>query len=115
MRRWLFIFLIMFMPLQTAWSAAGVYCTHHEEGKDVMHIGHHSDHHGDSATDGRPLADTGSLSHDHHHHGGTLAIVALATTIAVAPSSDSVFLTAPSPSLSPPFGRIERPKWTRLA
>lgn len=115
MRRCLFIFLIMFMPLQTAWSAAAVYCTHHEEGTDIMHIGHHSDHHDNSETDDSRLADSGNQSHDHHHHGGTLAIVALAPTIAVAPFSDNVLLTASAPVLSPPLGRIERPKWTRLA
>lgn len=44
MRRLLLIFLMVLMPLQSAWSAAASVCAH-ETGSDVSHFGHHPHKH----------------------------------------------------------------------
>ena len=55
MHRWLAIFLLVFLPLQSAWAAASVYCQH-ESGSAARHFGHHVHQH---AASGDP-AGTGS-------------------------------------------------------
>ena len=48
MRRWLSIFLLILLPFQFSWAAAGSYCQHerqHETGKLASHFGHHEHQH----------------------------------------------------------------------
>jgi hypothetical protein len=50
MRFWLSVFLMVFLPLQSAWSAAAPYCKH-ENSAFASHFGHHvHEHHGDEST-----------------------------------------------------------------
>jgi hypothetical protein len=44
MRRWLAIFLLIFLPFQSVWAVAGVYCQH-ERGVAAHHFGHHEHRH----------------------------------------------------------------------
>lgn len=48
MRRILLIFLLIIVPFQFSWAAAGDYCRH-ESGSAAMHFGHHAHQHQDSA------------------------------------------------------------------
>ena len=40
------LILLTLLPLQLAWAAASVYCSHHEQGANAEHFGHHPDEHG---------------------------------------------------------------------
>lgn len=44
MRRWLTILLLVLLPVQLSWAAAGSYCRH-EGGPSARHIGHHDHQH----------------------------------------------------------------------
>lgn len=44
MHRWLFVFLLIVVPLQLTWAAAGGYCEH-EQGAASGHFGHHAHSH----------------------------------------------------------------------
>jgi len=44
MKRLLLIFLLLAIPFQMSWAAAGNYCQH-EEGKAAQHFGHHAHPH----------------------------------------------------------------------
>ncbi|MDR1063472.1 MAG: hypothetical protein LBL48_06015 [Azoarcus sp.] len=70
MRRWLAVLLLVFLPLQSAWAAAGVYCQH-ERGEAANHFGHHEHRHvtpdnsadTDSDASGRQSADNDCSFH----------------------------------------------------
>ena len=47
MRRWLAVFLLVFLPLQFTWSVAAAYCQH--ESGNVQHFGHHEHKHAGDA------------------------------------------------------------------
>lgn len=44
MRRYLIIFLLVFMPLHLSWAAVATYCQH-ETGQAAQHFGHHEHKH----------------------------------------------------------------------
>jgi hypothetical protein len=48
MKRLALIFLMLLLPLQSVWAAAGAYCQH-EQGASVQHFGHHAHQHKTSA------------------------------------------------------------------
>ncbi|WP_432381546.1 cation efflux protein, CzcI family [Duganella sp. P38] len=48
MRRILVIFLLIIVPFQFSWAAAGDYCQH-ESGRSAIHFGHHVHQHQDGA------------------------------------------------------------------
>jgi hypothetical protein len=50
MRRWLTIFLLLLLPLQFSWAAAGRYCLH-EKITGASHFGHHEHEHEASTAD----------------------------------------------------------------
>ena len=118
MRRWVTIFLLVFMPLQLTWAAVDLYC-HAESGSATQHADHQEHQHQADADQGdsiEPKA-AGALKADASacHAGHTAAIIG------------SVYLTAFSaPTLSylgyqvrlpwPPHLPLpERPNWTDLA
>ena len=43
-KKLILIFLLLIVPLQFAWAAAGAYCQH-EQGTSSMHFGHHAHNH----------------------------------------------------------------------
>lgn len=61
MRRWLTVFLMLFLPLQFSWAVAATYCSHEPKGAAAGHFGHHEHQHhagADLAKDGKgKLAD----------------------------------------------------------
>lgn len=119
MRRCLLILLVLFMPLQSAWAVASVYCTHHEQGAAAAHFGHHSDGHEapDGVSDARSAAAIIAADvHGHgHHHGETPAMVSAVPPLGAMVPVASRFDPMPGAQSHPPPGRIERPKWARLA
>jgi hypothetical protein len=45
MRRWLFVLLLLIMPLQMVWAAASSSCSHETEPAKTQHFGHHAHAH----------------------------------------------------------------------
>lgn len=116
MRRLLAIFLLILLPLQSAWAMVGAYCQN-ETGAAAQHFGHHDhrcQHHQHDGGD----SDKASGGIDHHGggcHGTTAAVLPAdfefptpmpATTIAVE------YRLSPS---APPHYPPERPNWALLA
>jgi hypothetical protein len=111
MRRWLAVFLLVFLPLQFAWAAAAGYCQH-ETDAAAQHLGHHQHQHdadGDGVPDSPPLDgtdnDCGTC-----HAGGVVAIVAdldLPHGAGVAPA----IAWSPGSLTSLPAAEPERPNW----
>lgn len=63
MRRWLTILLLVMMPLQLGWAAAGSYCQH-ESGTQPKHFGHHfHQHKSDAGRDGKGEPDGAGKLH----------------------------------------------------
>lgn len=117
MRRWLTIFLLIFLPLQATWAAAGSYCQH-ETGVAAQHFGHHEHRHPGSPSDEGKVKSSkvafaidGDCDFCHLCCSVILsslsAIPYLSTTAVVRPLEKPHFL---STILSPP----ERPNWQRL-
>ena len=111
MRRWLCIFLLALLPLQSALAAAATYCNH-ASGAHPSHFGHHQGHHhaasgNDSDSDSGTTQDNDAT----HCHGICVAMIASAVemslTSAGPPSTPCTSAEIQAPSLSPP----ERPQW----
>lgn len=118
MRRWLTVLLLVLLPLQSVWAAAGIYCQH-ESGADANHFGHHDHQHQADADaahshDGTQ-PDGADLDCGVCHLGGSAAVLTtfhLPEVIVAAPA-DSV--DRPHRLTAPPPTRHERPKWAGLA
>lgn len=88
MRRWLSIFLLVFLPLQFTWTMAAAYCSH-ETDPAAQHLGHHEHKHqnDDGAKDAK-----GSLASVDSDcavcHAGCLA--AMTSTTKVVPIAEIV-------------------------
>lgn len=117
-RKLLFIFLLLCMPLQVSWAAVAVYCQHENE-TTTSHFGHH-DHQYEhqhqpekkKAADGKQA---GANAHCVDCHGSYCGIVI--TTFDDFPSSS---ITGPPPTgdtdlTSASLPRPERPKWLPAA
>lgn len=119
-KKWVAIVLIILLPLQTAWAAASVHCTHHEQDAAANHFGHHPDEHGgaDAAhVHGPALGDDegAQTAHTDHHHAGTVGLLPrLLVTVSAAVATQPRRHDAGHPPTSPAT-RIERPNWCVLA
>lgn len=78
MRRFLLVFLMLLMPLQSVWSAAASVCEHEQTVNAKRHFGHHDAHHvqtghGEATADASAAEQPGHGSPgktpdtDHHH------------------------------------------------
>lgn len=113
MRRWLAIFLMVFMPFQLGWAAVSAYCQH-ESGAAANHLGHHEHRH---PVDHRDAGTKSDLDLD--------CGFCLAASVAALPSSSGASMSSviqdalappPLPALaSAPLAEPERPKWARAA
>ena len=116
MRRTLAIFLLVFLPLQLAWAAAGTYCQH-ENGAAASHFGHHAHEHKASSDQGTPdPIQSGSIDSDCNvcHAGCACALTgAIAQTTVASAFVGAVDYRAHS--TVPPSVRPERPQWRFLA
>ena len=116
MRKWLAIFLLVFLPLQLSWAAVS-YCSH-ETGAAAKHFGHHEHQHkaADSKDATSDPAKTGGVDADcaSCHAGCSFALPGDVTT----PSIDNSSLDTAdywARLKSPLFERLERPQWRVLA
>lgn len=109
------VFLLLAVPIQMSWGAAGSYCQH-ESGDAAQHFGHHDHRHhplpADSKDEGKsplqPHADCAAC-----HLNCPTAISA--SSVSVTLPSGFIVADPPRP-LSPMFPeRPERPKWTPAA
>lgn len=128
MRRLLFIFLLVFLPLQSIWAAASPYCSH-EASPEAVHFGHHEHEHDHAAVadapsdavaehDGPTPPSTTSAGADldcHVCHGAGSAVCMQAG----GPSqwmANAHPLPRVQPALTAPCPyRPERPNWQPLA
>ncbi|MEO6744570.1 MAG: DUF2946 family protein [Caldimonas sp.] len=90
MRRYLVVFLLTLMSLQTVWGAVAPYCGHETSAKAKKHWGHHEHQHQSDAQTVDSADDAGDASTASHAdcavcHFGTLAPL-LMPYIAVCPA-----------------------------
>lgn len=116
MKRLTLIFLMLLLPLQSAWAAASAYCQH-EQGVATQHFGHHAHQH-QTATDSN---DGGGKSPLSVHadcsscHLSCPAATASVRSIVVMTSGSPVLAEHPD-ALSSVFpDSPERPKWAPAA
>lgn len=110
-RRFFFIILMLILPLQASWAAAGAYCQH-EQDSAAQHFGHHAHKHSAADKDKKSGAPSASFHADCAScHLGCAGIVTASPDV---PSSAPTFLASspeinflPSVVLQGP----ERPKW----
>jgi hypothetical protein len=117
MRTWLALLILVLLPLQLTWAAAGNYCQH-EGGSAASHMGHHVHKHGSSLGDktqenpsklGATDADCSTC------HAGS-AFVLYAQLPHVDTSAAFVLIEGQQKLVaSPPLGVPDRPQWLPLA
>ncbi|MDM0018214.1 hypothetical protein [Variovorax saccharolyticus] len=84
MRRLVFIFLMVVLPIQWTWAAAASVCAHEPQG--ASHFGHHQHEHADAAQAVQPADEGPAGSLSNHPDCG----VCHAAATAVVPASESV-------------------------
>lgn len=112
MHRLFIIFLLVVMPLQLSWAAAGAYCQH-EQGAAAKHFGHHDHQHKEGKPSGKVAGGVDADCPNCH-----LGSVNLPTTptLFVAPTVSLLISLSSLPSLpSTVPHEPERPKWTLIA
>jgi hypothetical protein len=57
MRQWLFVLLLLVLPLQTVWASAAPYCAHETGTAASNHFGHHDHQHQGGGDAGASLDD----------------------------------------------------------
>lgn len=117
MRRWLLIFLVVFLPMQLSWAAVASYCAH-ESSETAQHIGHHEhQHQADDVpadSDGSKMAGVVDADCGACHAGCCTAI--LQSPLLMGARLPSNAHGAPAPRLSSqPAALPERPNWADLA
>jgi len=120
MRRFIAIFLLVLLPLQTVWAAVAPYCLHEAEQKQSQHLGHHQhEQHadaagveqGDSAKEQGEMGTASAMTdHDHHCCAGVSLLSAKVQLFGPRSQPEEV------PSLLATYAsydanRIERPDW----
>lgn len=118
MRRGFLLCLFVLISLQSAWSAASAYCSHHEQGEAVAHWGHHNDGHDDQTSE-LDVAFSGSVTTENqahaHHHGGTPALLPIVLASVPTTSGFEDFRYMNPPHLEPAPTQIDRPQWPGFA
>jgi hypothetical protein len=112
-KKLLFIFLLMVLPLQYSWAAAAVYCQHEQE--HSTHFGHHShQHQAEAKSDDE--SDDGSSLKVHADcvtcHGGAVGVMTMPFESALHEPSVAVNAANTSLLISTLPPRPERPKWS---
>jgi hypothetical protein len=117
MRRWFTILLLVFLPLQASWAAAGSYCQH-ETGIQAQHFGHHehrhldASHHDEKIKSAKPvLAADADCSFCHPCCGAVLVDAPSTPELTVAANDNTPHLR---PLLSAILSPPDRPNWSRL-
>jgi len=114
MRRWLVLFFMLLLPLQSAWSAASAYCQHETTEQQSQHVGHHFHAHQGEAKKSSGSQLTADADCAACHASAAAAIPSLLG------SYDFAIASRPAQSVaSPPFTSAlarapDRPQWLRL-
>lgn len=122
MRRWLYLFLLVLLPLQSSWAVVAAYCAH--EARALTHLGHHEHSRAHaaqpvaqtSALDATAPAVSGIVDLDCHHDGGCCLGVLLthapwSAQLRQSPVPEGSTSRLNSVIAAPP----ERPQWHALA
>jgi len=116
------LILLTLLPLQLAWAAASVYCSHHEQGESAEHFGHHPDEHGAleitldfPAPDDADGDDGSQPVHTDHHHAGTCGLLPCILVSVSTPSAGGLEAHVSTQPPASPASLIERPNWHVLA
>ena len=115
MRRWFLVLMLVLLPLQFSWAAAGAYCQH-QQPHAAQHVGHHFHKHTPSNLEENKSEGAGMIESDCGvcHAGGSLAF----QTGNLLPALSTDFLRGLGASLVPPahFQDLpDRPQWLPLA
>lgn len=84
MRRWVFAFLLLVVPLQMVWGAAAAYCGHETNAEAKKHFGHHEHRHQAGGAVTPAAEDDGGISGAYHadcescHLGSCLSLPVVA-------------------------------------
>jgi len=111
MRRWLAIFLLVLLPLQSTWAAAAAYCQH-EADAATKHFGHHDHKHHQGSSD---KTDAPSFAADLDCavcHAGFTAATANVPALALDLTPPALTPRNPHAPVSPPAAQPERPNWS---
>jgi len=118
MKKYLAILLLLVLPMQIAWAAAGSLCKH-ESGAAAQHFGHQDHKHqctnSDAVSGDSSSSPAGSDADCGLCHGGTSSVLPENLTLALhwtaTPLPRSGFNLLPPPLADRP----ERPQWLHLA
>lgn len=122
MRRFLMFLLLAWLPLQSSWAAAAVYCVHESNPAQVQHVGHHEHHHGQAATADDRAHDAGSKTGlgggDFDCgccHGACSGLLAAPQALTLSLAALPPLRVVTGHVVSGPAERPERPRWASLA
>jgi hypothetical protein len=115
MRRFVFLLMIVLLPLQSVWASAAAYCQHESSAARSSHFGHHEHEHrvsADKRTDGSLVPDQDcTICH----------LIACPSVLPVAPVVAAPAARPYAPPavtfaiMSARAAEPERPNWLRLA
>jgi hypothetical protein len=120
MKRWLALFMILWLPLQLGWTVAAAYCQHESPSLGSQHFGHHSHEHRQAHPgDGAHHQASSGLQADtdctHCHASASASCVAHAPEVKAMASAHPRPQSPPS-RLDSAFQRPpDRPQWQGLA
>ncbi len=117
MRRWLAIFLLVFLPFQFSWAAVAGYCQHEADAAS-QHFGHHEHkHQADADHDGVPDSKlTGGIDNDCGTcHAGCVVAIFGAFDLPLTTGVSLAIPWSPGTLGFPPFVQPDRPNWHSLA
>ncbi|MFZ5508695.1 MAG: hypothetical protein ACOZCP_01445 [Pseudomonadota bacterium] len=114
-KRLLFVLLMLILPLQAVWAAAGAYCQH-EQGQAAWHFGHHDHRHKASPGDGEQGNPGGTADTDCGYHHASDSKTVLPSADAAVPDTSTQFSCFRLPRLSDLApDEPERPNWSAAA
>lgn len=123
MRRWIAMFLLVWLPLQSLWAAAAPYCQH-EASVQGTHLGHHEHEHAAGSLDASTAdasadvdAELAKADHaDCHGCHGHCADMPQPLGLSQALAPQRGLNSAPDARVpAAPVALPERPNWSRFA
>ena len=118
MRRWIAIFLLCWLPLQSLWAAAAPYCQH-EHSPQTTHLGHHQHEHSELSVGDFPSPDGQTSNADHADchacHGHCVALPQFKSLTQVGTPNRGLMLAEDARVPAAPVALPDRPNWSNLA
>lgn len=110
MKRLVVLLLMLVLPLQIAWAAAGSYCTH-EQSSATQHFGHHAHVHQAQPDDTDSEAPLQQHPDCNSCHAVTFSVLDAGVKLPDMSPPRAALPKQVSPLPSAPPGEPERPKW----